>query len=404
MELSMQSAAMTRKLSGPLSQCLLEAHRLDLRICLRSLKPDLAHTLLAATGRNQMNRLVTNPNVCGAISQKSPEAIAAYWRFTSGMPEQSRRQCEEPSCRVESRIVDQFGMHAGSMRCPSTMGPKHSVHDTVNNVFTKFAVLAKVDAEREVPVSKILGVDVPYAVARYPRHPNKAQREEAERLGVLHDQVAALPPGPERDSRIDEASNLVKAAPRNGQQQRLDSVLTHTKPDGTLDVRLVDATLLHTLNKSHFKASMAHQKAVLEGERALFFDNTPDTTARTVHPILSKAQTIKHATYKPVINKANVSNSYFNTKTNLKMYGAAASYFGELSPDALELSWWLTDCFRDSIFKKQTPTYGFPVGKLVSAFHNDLKSSLMATIAMGFGRMLLSAGLPFFARQRAGVF
>ena len=42
-----------------------------------------------------------------------------------------------------------------------------------------------------------------------------------------------------------------------------------------------------------------------------------------------------------------------------------------------------TDCFRDSIIKKQTPTHGFLVAKLVSAFHNDLKSS---PIAMGFGR------------------
>ena len=312
--------------------------------------------------------------------------------------------CVEPSCLAPSRVVDRFGMHAGCMRCPSTMGPKHSVHDTVNNVFTKFADLAKVNAEREVPVSKILGVDEAFASTRYPRHPNKAQRAEAEHLGVLHDQAAALPPGPERDCLIDEASNLVKAAPRNSQQQRLDSVLTHTKPDGTQDVRLVDATLVHTLNISHSKESMSHQKAVLEGERAHFFDNIPDPTAKTVHPILRKAQTNKHVTYKPVINKANVSNSNFNTKTNLKMYGAAASYFGELSPDALSLTWWLTDCFRDSIIKKQTPTYGFPVAKLVSAFHNDLKSSLMATIAMGFGRnMLLSAGLPHYARQRVGA-
>ena len=86
------------------------------------------------------------------------------------------------------------------------------------------------------------------------------------------------------------------------------------------------------------------------------------------------------------------------------MYGAAASYFGELSPDALSLTWWLTDCFRDSIIKKQTPTYGFFVAKLVSAFHNGLKSSLMATIAMGFGCMLMTAGLPYCARQRAGGF
>ena len=184
----------------------------------------------------------------------------------------------------------------------------------------------------------------------------------------------------------------------------MDCVFKHTKPDGTQDERLVDGTLLHTLNKSHSKQSLKHQKDVIEGERALFFDNIPDPTARTVHPILSNAQTNKHVTYKPVINKANVSNSNFNTKTNLKMYGAAASYFGELSPDALLLTWWLTDCYRDSIIKNQTPTYGFPVAKLVSVFHNDLKSSLMATIAVGFGRMLLSAGLPFYKRQRAGMF
>ena len=65
------------------------------------------------------------------------------------------------------------------------------------------------------------------------------------------------------------------------------------------------------------------------------------------------------------------------------------------------LSWWLTDYFRNSILKKQTPTYGFPVAKLVSAFHNDLKASLMA-IALGFGRMLQSAGLPHISRRRGG--
>ena len=97
-------------------------------------------------------------------------------------------------------------------------------------------------------------------------------------------------------------------------------LLTHTKPNGTQEVRLVDATLLHTLNTSHLKESTSHQKAVLEGERAHFFDNIPDPTAKTVHPILRKAQTNKHVTYKPVINKANVSNSNFNTKTNLKIW------------------------------------------------------------------------------------
>ena len=35
-------------------------------------------------------------------------------------------------------------------------------------------------------------------------------------------------------------------------------------------------------------------------------------------------------------------------------------------------------------------------------FHNDLKASLMAEIAVGFGRMLLSAGLPHISRQRGG--
>ena len=399
----MQSTAKTRNLSGPIARGLLSAQRLDLRMCARSLDPHMAQLLLEATGRNQMGRLVTNPNISGNIVQKSPQAIAAYLRFTSGIGE-GPKQCEEASCLASFREVDKFGMHAGCMRCPSTMGPKQSVHDNVNNVYNKYAEMARVSYEREVPVSKILGVDVAFAAARYPRHPNKAQREEAKQLGVLHDHAAALPPGPERDKLIEEAASLVKAAPRNSQQQRMDCVFKHTKPDGTQDERLVDGTLLHTLNKSHSKQSLKHQKDVIEGERALFFDNIPDPTARTVHPILSKAQTNKHVTYKPVINKANVSNSNFNTKTNLKMYGAAASYFGELSPDALLLTWWLTDCYRDSIIKNQTPTYGFPVAKLVSVFHNDLKSSLMATIAVGFGRMLLSAGLPFYKRQRAGMF
>ena len=67
------------------------------------------------------------------------------------------------------------------------------------------------------------------------------------------------------------------------------------------------------------------------------------------------------------------------------------------------LSWWLTDYFRNSILKKQTPRYGFPVAKLVSAFHNDLKASLMAEIAVGFGRMLLSAGLPHISRQSGSL-
>ena len=91
----MQSVTTTRKLSGPLTQGLLSAQRLDIRMCARSWEPDLAQLFLEATSRNQMGRLVTNPNVCGAISQKSPESIAAYWRFTSGM-EDEPRGCVEP--------------------------------------------------------------------------------------------------------------------------------------------------------------------------------------------------------------------------------------------------------------------------------------------------------------------
>ena len=100
------------------------------------------------------------------------------------------------------------------MRCTSTMGPKHGAHAALNNVFTKFAQRAQVTFQREASVSDILRVSTAFAATRYPRHPNAAQRAEAENLGRLHDQAASLTLGSERDKLLEQAANLVKGFPK----------------------------------------------------------------------------------------------------------------------------------------------------------------------------------------------
>ena len=113
------------------------------------------------------------------------------------------------------------------MRCPSTMGPKHAVHAALNNVFTKFAQRAQVTFKSEASVSDILGVSTAFAATRYPRHPNAAQRAEAENLGRLHDQAASLPLGPERDKLLDKRPTWSRLPPRTASSNAL-TVFSHT--------------------------------------------------------------------------------------------------------------------------------------------------------------------------------
>ena len=220
----------------------------------------------------------------------------------------------------------------------------------------------------------------------FPKVPSKERSKAIKEMVDELDAIRALIPGAERDSRTRAAAAQMDALnTANSKEEkkavRLDVQLRHGP-----DELLIDATITHSLGKSHRKAEAARTWERLLSE----VKSVKDKPAAAIEEARAK----KYQTYNPLLYVIKKQVLDGRRQREPRFTPAAVTTFGELGPGCTVVQEWLARRLKGHLESVGERPDGASATHLVGKFRADFRLSIMMTTVRRAAAMQLGTGLP----------
>ena len=247
-------------------------------------------------------------------------------------------------------------------------------------------------ASREPPTATLIGEGyTPYqCILKWPADPTIAQRATANEILALQGMLrnCAEPDRPGLELLITQKEKLL---PKVKKGLRIDvSMLFNNNKEVWIDVSGIHLTGKTRLNKCY-----TFYKAEVLQERFLTLNNgVIPNYKETSTPAVSKAQTVKHQKYAPMLATAR---SYFDRKrrsTRPDFFGCIASHEGEWSSDVVSMFEIMAMARYSQVRNGLRRRDGLVPSAASAQLRAMLRDRFAITLAKGWGKQLRASGFP----------
>jgi len=284
--------------------------------------------------------------------------------------------------------LDAYGSHDNSNCGPTSQG-KHLGHTLLKYVVHRFArQVPGVHSVVEPKTSEILLGQFSEQQCRrlFPKRPSKERalevRQQVDELAAIQ----ALAQGEERDARLRAAAARMDELNTNNSKEEKKSVRLDVQLRHGTDELLVDATIVHSLSKSHRSAEAARTwERLLSNIKAV-----KDKPAAAIED----ARARKYQTYNPLLYVLRKQLVDGRRQKEPKFTPAAVTTFGELGPGCVVVQEWLAMRLKAHHTAMGARPDGLSPSDLTGAFRADFRLAILMATVRRAAAVQQGSGLP----------
>jgi len=284
--------------------------------------------------------------------------------------------------------LDLYGSHDNGQCAPTSRG-KHMGHSLLKFVYHRFArLIPGVQSDVEPKTSDVLHGQFSDVQCRkiFPKAPSEERIKEIKTLVDELDTATAMPAGTARAEALRTVERNMDALNTANSKEKKKAVRLDLRFRHGPDELLVDATIVHSLAKSHRRAEAGRTMLRLLSD----VKSVKDKPAAAIET----AEQRKDKTYMPLLYviKKQVADG---RRTREPVYATAAvTTFGELGAGCTKVQEWLAMRYKAHLSGSGMRADGLEATVLVGRFRADLRMALMMVTVRRMAAMQQAAGLP----------
>ena len=297
-------------------------------------------------------------------------------------------RCLDDHAKDDDVWLDLYGSHDNGQCAPTSRG-KHMGHTLLKYVYHRFArMIPGIQSDVEPKTSDVLLGQLSDAQCRkvFPKAPSEERIKEIKKLVDELDTATAMPAGTARANALRTVEHNMDALNTANSKEEKKAVRLDLRFRHGPDELLVDATIVHSLAKSHRQAEAARTMMRLLSDIKAVVDKPAAA--------IEAAEQRKTKTYTPLIYviKKQVADG---RRSREPVYATAAvTTFGELGAGCTKVQEWLAMRYKAHLSGFGSRADGLETSVLVGRFRADLRMALMMVTVRRMAAMQEAAGLP----------
>ena len=297
-------------------------------------------------------------------------------------------QCLGDHAKDGDAWLDLYGSHDNGQCAPTARG-KHLGHNLLKYVLHRFArMVPGIQSTVEPKTSDVLHGQLSDAQCQklFPKAPSAERLRKIKDIVNELDTATAMPAGSARSEALRAVEHNMDALNTANSEEKKKAVRLDLRLQHGPDELLVDATIVHSLSKTHRQAEAGRTMSRLLSEVKAVKER-PAAAIET-------AERRKASTYAPLlyIIKKQVADG---RRSREPVYATAAvTTFGELGADCAKVQEWIAMRYKAHLLGLGHRADGLDAKFLVGKFRADLRLALMMVTVRRMAAMQEAAGLP----------